>query len=165
MGLARLDDAEFARRARERNARVNAAHRQRLLESGKAQTNVWLSAALRQRLDEEAAADGVSLSIVVERLLSAALPPAAPATVASDPDTLPLFEPDSTGFIPVEPAVDRHAALMLELDRRVNAGEKWRDIAAALNEAGWHDKAGKPLVYSRLNEQWRAWKRAKGESG
>jgi len=161
MGVARLDDAEFARRARERNARVNAAHRQRLLEAGKAQTNVWLSAALRQRLDDEAAADGVSLSVVVERLLAAAL---NSATNTSDPDTLPLFEPDSTGSLPVESAVDPHAALMLEVDRRVNAGEKWRDIAAALNEAGWHDKAGKPLVFSRLNEQWRAWKRAKGES-
>ena len=160
MGLARLDDAEFARRARERNARVNAAHRQRLLEAGKAQTNVWLSAALRQRLDDEATADGVSLSVVIERLLSAALPP---VPVPSEPDT--LFEPDSTSPLPVDSAVDRHVALMLELDRRVNAGEKWRDIAAALNEAGWYDKAGKPLVYSRLNEQWRAWKRAKGESG
>ena len=161
MGVARLDDAEFARRARERNARVNAAHRQRLLEAGKAQTNVWLSAALRQRLDEEAAADGVSLSVVVERLLAAAL---NSATNTSGPDALPLFEPDSTGSLPVDSAVDPHAALMLEVDRRVNAGEKWRDIAAALNEAGWRDKAGKPLVYSRLNEQWRAWKRAKGES-
>ena len=161
MGLARLDDAEFARRARERNTRVNAAHRQRLLEAGKAQTNVWLSAALRQRLDDEAAADGVSLSVVVERLLAAAL---NSATNASGPDALPLFEPDSTGSLPVDSAVDPHAALMLEVDRRVNAGEKWRDIAAALNEAGWHDKAGKPLVYSCLNEQWRAWKRAKGES-
>ncbi len=37
-------------------------------------------------------------------------------------------------------------------------------LPLGLNEAGWHDKAGKPLVYSRLNEQWRAWKRAKGES-
>lgn len=77
MGLARLDDAEFARRARERNNRVNAAHRQRLLEAGKAQTNVWLPAELRERLDDEAAADGVSLSVVVERLLSAALAPPA----------------------------------------------------------------------------------------
>lgn len=80
MGLARLDDAEFAKRARERNNRVNAAHRQRLLEAGKAQTNVWLSSVLRERLDDEAAADGASLSVVVERLLSAAL------TTAHRPD-------------------------------------------------------------------------------
>lgn len=84
MGLARLDDAEYARRARERNSRLNAAHRQRLLQSGKAQTNVWLSAALRTRLDGEAATAGVSLSAVVERLLSAALASSAPAPAPVD---------------------------------------------------------------------------------
>ncbi len=92
------------------------------------------------------------------------------ATQRAPENTLPAVsaapvEPDSTGSPPVDSAVDRHAALMLELDRRVNAGEKWRDIAAAMNEAGWRDRNGKALVYSRLNEQWRAWKRAKGESG
>ena len=87
MGLARLDDAEYARRARERNNRINAAHRQRLLQSGKAQTNVWLSAALRTRLDGEAATAGVSLSAVVERLLSAALASSAPAPAPVDRDS------------------------------------------------------------------------------
>ncbi len=69
MGLAKLDDVEYARRARERNARLNAVHRKRLLDSGKSQTNVWLSADLRQRLDADATAADVSLSVVVERLL------------------------------------------------------------------------------------------------
>lgn len=69
MGLARLDDAEYARRARERNNRVNAAHRQRLLEAGKAQTNVWLSAELRARLEREASAGNISLSAATEALL------------------------------------------------------------------------------------------------
>ena len=107
MGVARLDDAEFARRARERNARVNAAHRQRLLEAGKAQTNVWLSAELRERLDDEAAADGVSLSVVVERLLSAAL---NPATDASESDT------DAADSPPVD-----SAPTLGERDRRILA--------------------------------------------
>ncbi len=48
--------------------------------------------------------------------------------------------------------------LMREVDRRVNAGEKWRDIARLLNDAGWRDKKDRPLVFSRLNEQWRVWK-------
>lgn len=69
MGLARLDDQEYARRARERNNRVNAAHRQRLLEAGKAQTNIWLSAELRERLESEASAANVSLSTATEALL------------------------------------------------------------------------------------------------
>lgn len=142
MGLARLDDAEYARRSRERNNRINAAHRQRLLQAGKAQTNVWLSAALRTRLDDEAVAEGVSLSVVVERLLSAAL------------------NLDSTDSKPVESDTDsdRQDALMLEVDRLVNAGEKWRDIARILNDAGCRDKKDRPLVFSRLNEQWRDWK-------
>ena len=90
------------------------------------------------------------------------MPVVPPAPV--DPDTLPLFEPDSADFNPVESDSDRQAALMLEVDRLVNAGMKWRDIAAQLNEAGWRDKKDRPLVFSRLNEQWRAWKRAKGGS-
>ena len=97
MGLARLDDAEYARRSRERNNRVNAAHRQRLLQAGKAQTNVWLSAALRTRLDEIAATEGVSLSVVVERLLSAALATALPhqePPVAASPDPLAEYRRD-----------------------------------------------------------------------
>ena len=52
---------------------------------------------------------------------------------------------------------------MVEVDRRVNAGEKWRDIATVLNEAGWRDKKDRPLVYSRLNEQWRIWKREQNQ--
>jgi hypothetical protein len=144
MGLARLDDAEYARRSRERNNRINAAHRQRLLQAGKAQTNVWLSAALRTRLDDEAVAEGVSLSVVVERLLSAALSLESTDSKPVDSDT------DS----------DQQDALMLEVDRLVNAGEKWRDIARILNDAGWRDKKDRPLVFSRLNEQWRVWKQS-----
>ena len=91
--------------------------------------------------------------------LLAAMRPRAPATVATEPDTMPLFETAAC------PTADSPTALLAEVDRRANAGEKWRDIAASMNEAGWRDRNGKPLVYSRLNEQWRAWKRAKGESG
>ncbi len=69
MGLARLDDLELARRVRERHKQANTAHRQRLLEAGKAQTNVWLSAKLRARLDAETVVTGTSLSLVVEALL------------------------------------------------------------------------------------------------
>lgn len=88
----------------------------------------------------------------VINLLAAQRTPDRPA-----PATLPLFDSDTTPD-------ERQATLMLAVDGLVNVGKTWRDIATALNEAGWHDKAGKPLVYSRLNEQWRAWKRAKGES-
>lgn len=73
------------------------------------------------------------------------------------PDTLPLFDLNCTDSNPLDTGYDA-GPLMLEVDRRVNAGEKWRDIAAQLNDAGWRDKKDRPLVYSRLNEQWRVWK-------
>lgn len=136
MGVARLDDAEFARRARERNARVNAAHRQRLLEAGKAQTNVWLSAALRQRLDDEAAADGVSLSVVVERLLAAALNSATNT-----------IEPDSTGSPPVDSAVDRDAHILA----LHSTGISLNQISGKLATMGVLTATGCPVSVSTIN--------------
>jgi hypothetical protein len=67
--LAKLDDRELARRVRTRNNAANAARRERLLESGKTQTNVWLASAIRRELDAEASATGKPLSDVVEALL------------------------------------------------------------------------------------------------
>lgn len=86
------------------------------------------------------------------------LPALTPPPV--DPDTLPLFEPDSTDSKPVDSDTDsdRQDALMLEVDRLVNAGEKWRDIARILNEAGWQSEKGKPVDAARLCRQWKKWK-------
>ncbi len=158
---AKLSDAEFIARHREANRKRSERTRERRYGAGRVALTVWVAESTKTRLLALAAAESAPIAVVADRLLAAAL---NSATNTSGPDALPLFEPDSTSPLPVDSAVDPHAALMLEVDRRVNAGEKWRDIAAALNEAGWHDKTGKPLVYSRLNEQWRAWKRAKGES-
>lgn len=110
MGLAKLDDAEYARRARERNNRVNAAHRQRLLEAGKAQTNVWLPATLRAQLDATAALRNQNLSEVITALLSAALNPATTPPV----DTLPLFDAPAG----VDPVGDDRRARILALKRK-----------------------------------------------
>ena len=98
------------------------------------------------------------LTTLAAQRTPAPLPAVTPAPV--DPDTLPLFEPDSTDSKPVESDTDsdQQDALMLEVDRLVNAGEKWRDIARILNDAGCRDKKDRPLVFSRLNEQWRVWK-------
>lgn len=125
MGLARLDDAEFARRARERNSRVNAAHRQRLLEAGKAQTNVWLSAELRQRLDSEAAAAGVNLSTVVEKLLSAALANSENLGNSAIAENSPIGESAIADNPPVESVVDRDRRI-IELHQQ---GVPTREIA------------------------------------
>jgi len=98
MGLAKLDDAEYARRSRERNNRVNAAHRQRRLEAGKAQTNVWLSAELRSQLDSIATMEGVSLSLTVETLLLNGLAyrrsPETPPESTPAPVTRPALTPE-----------------------------------------------------------------------
>lgn len=143
MGLTRLDDAEYARRARERNNRVNAAHRQRLLEAGKAQTNVWLSAELRAQLDRLAVADGVNLSAVVERLLSAALNqdstdfnPVAPAEPAFD-----LIPPS------VDSALDRDATIIAAH----SAGLSLAQISGKLAMLGILSANSCPVSVSTIN--------------
>lgn len=95
----------------------------------------------------------------VINLLAAQRSPDPMPVVTPAPDTLPLFEPDSTDFNPVESDSDRQA-LMAEVDRLVNAGEKWRDIADKLNADGWLSEKGLPLTFTRLNKQWRDWKQA-----
>lgn len=107
MGLAKLDDAEYARRARERNNRVNAAHRQRLLEAGKAQTNVWLPATLRAQLDATAALRNQNLSEVITALLTAALDPTTRPV-----DNFPLDAPAG-----VDPVGDDRRARIRALKR------------------------------------------------
>ena len=155
---AKLSDSEYAARHRAANRARAQRNRERRYGAGRVALTVWVAESTKARLLALAEAESAPVAVVADRLLAAALPPLTMTTNASAADTLPLFEPDSTGSLPVESPVDHHAALMMEVDRRVNAGEKWRDIAAALNEAGWWDRNGKPLVFTRINEQWRAWK-------
>jgi len=147
MGLARLGDAEYARRARERNNRVNAAHRQRLLEAGKAQTNVWLSAELRAQLDRLAVTDGVNLSTVVERLLIAALNESAGAEI---PQLLQSpAEPPAFDLIPpsVDSALDRDATIIA----LHSTGLSLAQISGKLAMLGILTAAGCPVSASTIN--------------
>ena len=157
---AKLSDSEYAARHRAANRVRAQRNRERRYGAGRVALTVWVAESTKTRLLALAAAESAPIAVVADRLLAAAL---NSATNTSGPDALPLFEPDSTGSLPVDSAVDPHAALMLEVDRRVNAGEKWRDIATALNEAGWRDKADKPLVFTRINEQWRRWKQEQNQ--
>ncbi len=151
---AKLSDSEYAVRHRAVNRVWAQRNRECRYGAGRVALTVWVAESTKARLLALAATENAPVAVVADCLLSAALPPATTVTGTSDPDTLPLFEPDPTGSSPVDLAVERHSALMMEVDQRANAGEKWRgDIAIALNEAGWWDKAGKALVYSRLNEQ------------
>lgn len=123
MGLQRLDDAELGRRTRERNTRANQVHRERLLNAGKRQTNVWLSAALRERLDALAMDQGAPLSEIAEQVLSAGLTalaaPSLPVTLSppveakTAPESLPLFEPAPTENAPPLTCVnaDQHSTV------------------------------------------------------
>lgn len=161
---AKLSDAEFIERHRAANRIRSQRTRERRYGAGRVALTVWVAESTKARLLALAAAESTPIAEVADRLLSAALAPTAiPVTPAPvELDTLPLFEPDSTESQPVDSDTDsdRHAALMLEVDRLVNAGEKWRDIARILNDAGWRDKKDRPLVFSRLNEQWRVWKQS-----
>jgi hypothetical protein len=146
MGLARLDDTEYARRARERNNRVNAAHRQRLLTAGKMQTNVWLSAALRRQLEERAEAEQINLSTVVERLLQNGL------RLQESPHPLPLFTPapterESTRPSSVEAPVDRDTAIIA----LHGEGLSLNPIAARLAQMGILTQSGNTIGPSTIS--------------
>lgn len=167
MGLQRLDDAELGRRTRERNTRANQVHRERLANAGKRQTNVWLSAELRLRLDALAMDQGAPLSEIAEQVLSAGF-------AALTAPSLPPFEPDFTepappltcinadlnslvegGSVKVEPA---HAApgTTAERDAAICAlhrqGKSQREIARQLADQGIVTATGKPLSVDTIQK-------------
>lgn len=162
MGLQRLDDAELGRRVRARNRDANAAMRERLANAGKRQTNVWLSAALRERLDALAMDQGAPLSEIAEQVLSAGIAalaaPSLPVTLSppvvtqSAPESLPLFEPASTGRGPAKPAkanpdYSERDRLIVELHGQ---GVSYRQIAARLAEQGHLSANGTPLSIGQI---------------
>ena len=114
---AKLSDAEFIERHRAANRTRSQRTRERRYGAGRVALTVWVAQSTKARLLALAAAENTPVAVVADRLLSAALPPAAPATNASDPDTLPLFEPDPTDPLPVESVVDRDRRIM-ELHRQ-----------------------------------------------
>lgn len=157
MGLQRLDDAELGRRVRARNRDANAAMRERLANSGKRQTNVWLSAALRERLDALAMDQGAPLSEIAEQVLSAGLTalaaPSLPvntlAPVQPAP-SLPLFEPVTTENAPADASAFNQdlAAFKTAVIDAWNGGMKgYGPIATTLNNAGFRNGNGNS--YSR----------------
>ncbi|HOW75983.1 MAG TPA: helix-turn-helix domain-containing protein [Candidatus Competibacteraceae bacterium] len=94
----RLSNDELATRVRRRTARNSTTYRERLSQSGKTQTLVWLPNNIRQQLDAMANQQQQSLSAVTTALLSAALSPSPPAPASSlSVDTLPLFDPAPVG--------------------------------------------------------------------
>ena len=163
MGLQRLDDAELGRRTRERNTRANQVHRERLLNAGKRQTNVWLSAALRERLDALAMDQGAPLSEIAEQVLSAGLTalaaPSLPVTPSPSveatpaPESLPLFEPASTERGPADTGSFNQdlAAFKTAVIDAWNSGTRgYGSIATALEAGGYRNSRGNPYPRSHV---------------
>ena len=103
-----------------------------LLQAGKAQTNVWLSAELRTQLDEIAASEGVSLSVVVERLLLMALQAELPPVEGQAP--APQEQPAAA---PQEQAPADRAALAQLGHELLAGGLTAASIADQFNAKGW----------------------------
>ena len=110
---AKLSNDELATRVRQRVQRNCTKYRQRLAQSGKVQTLVWLPGNIRQQLDAMTNQQQ-SLSAVTTALLSAALAPAAPAPSLSPSlpvDSLPLFDTPAQGEPQRGPADERLARI------------------------------------------------------
>jgi DNA-binding NarL/FixJ family response regulator len=93
--MQRLDDAEFGRRARERNLRANRQRRERLMSAGYTQWNLWIAGEVRQLAEQLAAQRNQSPSELVTSLVqlaaNPALSPLAPVP-SSSVESLPLFD-------------------------------------------------------------------------
>lgn len=180
----RLPDAEFAERARAGNRQRALHRRERLARSGYQQLLVWLPADLRNQIDRIAADRGSSVTeattIIVRAGITALAAPSLPVTLSpsveakSAPESLPLFEPISTGREPPltcinadlnslveggsvrgEPAkpapgttAERDAAIVA-LRRQ---GKSLGQIAATLAERGILTSKGNPLSRDTVNQ-------------
>lgn len=108
---AKLSNDELATRVRQRVQRNCSKYRERLAQSGKVQTLVWLPGNIRQQLDAMTNQQQ-SLSAVTTALLTAALSePARPAPLnPQEPvDTLPLFDAPA---VEAATAVDRDSRIL-----------------------------------------------------
>lgn len=81
MMATKVSDGELAARLRQRN-RINSERRRvKLVAGGKVQLLAWIPATLRSEIAALAAANGETVSAVVERLLSDAIRPGHAATL------------------------------------------------------------------------------------
>ena len=171
----KLSDAEFVERARASARRRSERQRLRKLESGKIQVNHWLTAPAKERLDALATELNASPSEVVTAAILAyrATPrPSSSVVTQSAPESLPLFEPASTGREPpltcinadlnslveggsvkgepAKPAPGTTAerdALIVALHGQ---GVSYRQIAARLAEQGYLSANGTPLSIGQI---------------
>ena len=95
MTQRKLTDSELAARLRQRNRDSSERRRERLALAGHTQLLTWIPASLRERVDAAAAASGLKLSPMVERLLLAGLnattTPATTRDKPTAPETADMF--------------------------------------------------------------------------
>ena len=174
---AKLSDAEFIERARASAKRRADRQRLRKLESGKVQTNHWLPANAKARLDTLATELNASPSEVVTAAILAyrATPrPSSSVVTQSAPESLPLFEPASTGREPPLTCINADLNSLVEggsvkgepakpapgttaeRDTAIVAlrrqGKSLGQIAATLAEQGILTSKGNPLSRDTVNQ-------------
>ena len=145
---AKLSDAEFIERARASAKRRADRQRLRKLESGKVQTNHWLPANAKARLDTLATELNASPSEVVTAAILAYVPPttrpALPVDAKDVPESLPLFEP-----VPTEPAQPNRDAAIIAAHAQ---GLSLNGIIKALADQGIVTIKGNPISRDTVNQ-------------
>lgn len=156
MTQRKLTDSELAARLRQRNRDSSERRRERLALAGHTQLLTWIPASLRERVDAAAAASGLKLSPMVERLLTAGLnattTPAANRDTPASNDTQPVY----TGV------VSSRDVLMNEVAALLNEGLSGADIARQLNASGKRTANGAQFTSANLLRDYRAWLKKNG---
>lgn len=87
----RLTNDELAERTRVANRRRGERMRQRLVDAGRCPLTVWVPTGLRSRFVNEAAAQGVNINELAERLIEKGLSKSTIIADTPDPETPDLF--------------------------------------------------------------------------
>ena len=160
MTQRKLTDSELAARLRQRNRDSSERRRERLALAGHTQLLTWIPASLRERVDAAAAASGLKLSPMVERLLTAGLnATTTPATTRDKPTA-----PETADMFPAPAGNDTTTrdALMTWVGERLNEGHTGNDIARQLNASGKRTASGAAFTGQNILRDYRAWAKKTG---
>lgn len=187
---ATRSDAELGAHVRQQN-RIRAERlRERLVESGRTPTTLWLSVQTKAVLTELARQSKETQSDIAERILSAALnEPATPVqstntrresdtTVDWISDLTPADinsvaecapgtpepaspEPESATPPPVSVESERDA-IMVEIGAMLNEGLSGGEIARRLNASGKRTATGKEFQGGNIKRDYRKWQATLG---
>ena len=189
MTQRKLTDSELAARLRQRNRDSSERRRERLALAGHTQLLTWIPASLRERVDAAAAASGLKLSPMVERLLLAGLnATTTPATttpycclrcdapIPADCEDAPvcadcnremnaIAESCNATTTPAAttPATTTRDALMTEVGKLLDEGLSGAEVARRLTAAGYRSPNGAALTGANLLRDYRRWQQQQGD--